>query len=698
MANRRYVTDLTAKLRFLGSNTRMRRKHGFSMRALSKACGQKDGWLKSAVSRGVDTIDSEVEAKLAELCGFDFSWPEWREGTLAGFEARLFPDLPAHATTQIPHSQSGDETDPPTSSAPQRKPGAVVRPGGEEPVLKRPPPMMAPTPPKDFVPRPAEFDALKKQILSSDTKGTVAITAALRGAGGYGKTTLASALAHDDDIRRAYSDGVLWVELGERGGSRVVPFIADLVHLLGDEPRAIQTREGARTELAAALGNRRILLIIDDVWERADLEPFLHGGLKTTRLITTRFDKELPEDSVRQPVDAMRDNEARVLLARGLPPDQVRSHRAELDALARMLHEWAQLLKLANGFLRDRVVKFRQPLAAAITEAEKRLHARGLPAFGTPEARGEEGRHKSFAAAMGINVDLLDAHQRAQLDMLAVFPEDVDIPVGIVARLWAHGGTPDEFSTLDRLTEFFNLSLLLALDLDRRVIRFHDTTRHYLQDEAKKRGSVAGLHLRLVEAMEGLNTSVAGASGGEVDYYFRHLPTHLDEAGEREKLDALLLDPGWLQTKLAATGSPTALVVDYNQFGRSEMHSLICRTLLLTSGICARDQRQLLPQMLGRLMACTDPSAPAFLAKAKSLLWLPALVPQRPGLTPPGAETARFEGHAGGVTALVVLPDGRLTSGSYDRTIRVWDTASGAETARLAGHRGWVMALAVLPD
>jgi hypothetical protein len=65
------------------------------------------------------------------------------------------------------------------------------------------------------VQRPLEFDALKKQLL--DSKGdAVAITAALRGAGGYGKTTLARALAHDPDIQDAYFDGILWVELGER--------------------------------------------------------------------------------------------------------------------------------------------------------------------------------------------------------------------------------------------------------------------------------------------------------------------------------------------------------------------------------------------------------------------------------------------------------------------------------------------------
>jgi WD40 repeat protein len=38
-----------------------------------------------------------------------------------------------------------------------------------------------------------------------------------------------------------------------------------------------------------------------------------------------------------------------------------------------------------------------------------------------------------------------------------------------------------------------------------------------------------------------------------------------------------------------------------------------------------------------------------------------------------------FEGHTGWVTALAVLPEGRLAaSAGHDRTVRVWDLASGA--------------------
>ena len=66
-----------------------------------------------------------------------------------------------------------------------------------------------------------------------------------------------------------------------------------------------------------------------------------------------------------------------------------------------------------------------------------------------------------------------------------------------------------------------------------------------------------------------------------------------------------------------------------------------------------------------------------------------------------------ISGHTNWVNALVALHDGRLLSGSDDRTLKVWDErvlsvrgGVGANTcaATLQGHTRRVAALAVLPD
>jgi WD40 repeat protein len=440
----------------------------------------------------------------------------------------------------------------------------------------------------------------------------------------------------------------------------------------------------------------RILLIIDDVWSRSHLDPFLHGGRHTTRLVTTRFDKELPETAVRQPVDAMQAGEALVLLSHGLPEEQAKACAHGLADLARRLHEWAQLLKLANGFLRDRVLKYRQPLAGAIAEADQRLTARGLPAFDDPQAKGHEGRHKSVAAAIGLNLDLLDADRRARFGELGIFPEDVDVPVGIVARLWHATGGLDAFATVDLLSELFDLSLLLDVDLHRRTLRFHDTTRQYLQDAARKAGQLARQHARLVAAISTVGEA-SDVEAAETDYFYRYLPEHLHESGDRAALDARLLDPGWLNAKLAATTSPLALAADYENFGHGELQSAIGRTLRLTTGICSRDPRQLMPQLLGRLMTATDPAAPAFLAAARRHLPMPAILTQHPSLSPPDAEIVRLELGGPVVLALAVLPDGRLVAGAGG-TVELWESTRGVATNLQGRHQGFVLALVLLPD
>ena len=68
---------------------------------------------------------------------------------------------------------------------------------------------------------------------------------------------------------------------------------------------------------------------------------------------------------------------------------------------------------------------------------------------------------------------------------------------------------------------------------------------------------------------------------------------------------------------------------------------------------------------------------------------------------------AVLKGHTNDVRSLAVLPCGKLLSGSWDTTIRVWDAralsvrgggATGECAATLAGHTSDVTALAVLPD
>src|SRR5215217_7548212 len=202
-------------------------------------------------------------------------------------------------------------------------------------------PFMVEDLPEGFVPRPFEFDQLLKLLVDERREEPVAITAALKGAGGYGKTTLAKALCHDDHIQDAFDDGILWVTLGETPGD-LTGRVEDLIVTLGDERPSFTALDAAVNRLKELLADRDILIVIDDVWDRAHLNPFIQGGPRCARLNTTRNFDTLPAGTTRVRVDAMQQDEATALLAAGL--DQVepkdRTLRRELRELASRLGEW----------------------------------------------------------------------------------------------------------------------------------------------------------------------------------------------------------------------------------------------------------------------------------------------------------------------------------------------------------------------
>src|SRR5437763_15954984 len=194
-------------------------------------------------------------------------------------------------------------------------------------------PFMVEELPADYVARPREFEALIEKLLDQRREEPVAITAALRGAGGYGKTTMAKALCHDERIQQAFDDGILWVTLGEHPGN-LVGKVEDLIYILSKERPGFTGMDAAKARLVELLADRDILLVIDDVWNAAHLKPFQQGGKRCARLITTRDDRVLPPEAQSIRVDAMQQDEAVQLLSAGL--HDIRLSPGDLKALYKL--------------------------------------------------------------------------------------------------------------------------------------------------------------------------------------------------------------------------------------------------------------------------------------------------------------------------------------------------------------------------
>ena len=549
-----------------------------------------------------------------------------------------------------------------------------------------PPPRMALAPPDDFVQRPQEYEQLITYLLA-DNRQAVAITATLQGAGGFGKTTLAQAICHDERILEAFPDGILWTTIGD-DRTNVIRGLQKLYKALTGEDTQFVDEHDATVHLSTELNERRCLLVIDDVWNGVHLRPFLQGAEQCARLITTRIASVMPKETELVAVDAMRQMEAVALLSSGLDaPD-----KAQLAALAGRLGEWALLLKLVNRRLYEDVKRHGVALSEAIIVVNEELDEFGLTSF---DADNAEERDQAVAASMSVSLRQLrpDAkYGRIQVDEaasfqeLAIFPEDLVIPVSVVALLWEETGHLSTKATERLCRRLADLSLLLVYDQQTQTIRLHDVTRHYLIEEATNEQYQAWQETLL----NGYETKCEGEWGRLPDdgYTYQNLLWHMREAGQQGKLEQLLFSYDWLDAKLQVTDALN-LINDFELRQDTNRHSqlgLLQHALQTSASVLVQDKNQLASQLYGRLSGLGKTWQPFVdtIQQHERVYWLQA---QAPNLSPPGGNLIYIlSGHTDGVNNLLLTDDGHLLSSSYDHTVKVWDIETGSLLHSLKGH------------
>ena len=536
-------------------------------------------------------------------------------------------------------------------------------------------PFMVEDLPQDYVPRPQEFEELISKLLDQRREEPVAITAALRGAGGYGKTTMAKALCHDERIQQGFDDGILWVTLGENPGS-LVGKVADLIETLSHERPGFTDTVAAAARLAELLADRDILLVVDDVWDTTHLKPFLQSGTRCARLITTRNEEVLPTNAQSLVVDAMQPGEAVQLLSFGLPTAALTATEQQaLAALVVRLGEWALLLKLANAVLRDRVGRG-EALTNALVYLNKALDKRGLTAF---DAENAQARDAAVSATLRVSFGLLHPEQYARYQELAVFPEDVDIPLATIEKLWGATGGLDDFDTEELCRLLYKHSLLLTFDLAIRTIRLHDVIRSYLRRAVGD--MLPTLHAQLLDAYD--LTRWADLPETE-PYLWDHLAEHLVESSRLEELVTTVKDLRYLATKTlvrSAYAAEADLVFAAQRVPSDVPLHLLTRNFtnmghLLNRCTTFHDLTAVLYNRLVHLHELSD-LCQAFeqeIPRPYLTSWhsLPDL--------PDPALIRTLSGHTGSVKGCAISPAGDfIVSTSSDWTLKVWDAQTGEE-------------------
>jgi DNA-binding SARP family transcriptional activator/Tfp pilus assembly protein PilF len=304
----------------------------------------------------------------------------------------------------------------------------------------------------------------------SDT-GAVRI-AVVAGAGGLGKTSLAVHAAHR--VRRKFPDGQLYVDLLGATPTPLSPgdVLARFLRDLGVDGRQIPVDEDERAgRYRTALASRRMLVVLDNARDAAQVRPLLPGAASSAVLVTTR--SRMPDLASTRLVDlnVLDDDEALTLFIKAVGDDRA---AAEPEATAELLDACAGLplaIRICAARLATRSGWSIQAMASRLRDEHHRL---------------DELRAGDLAVRASFQVSFASLLTTAGPDDIA--PADAFRLLGLwqgpsisAAAAAALFGRP-EYLAANALETLVDVHLLESTGPDR--YKFHDLLRVYSSERA----------------------------------------------------------------------------------------------------------------------------------------------------------------------------------------------------------------------
>jgi tetratricopeptide (TPR) repeat protein len=308
-----------------------------------------------------------------------------------------------------------------------------------------------PPPPADFTGRTAELRELRAAI----EKGGVHISG-LQGQGGVGKTALALKLA--EDLAPNFPDAQIYLDL--KGVSEkpltAAEAMSHVLRTFHPEAKLPEKEEDLRALYLSVLHNKRVLLLMDNAKDAAQVQPLIPPE-GCTLLVTSRLFFYL-RDIEPKNLDTLPAEDATKLLLRIAPRIE-----GEADAIARSCGYLPLALCLAATAIAER--RDLEPAEHRKNLADETKRLKLL----TPTTKGID---PSVEASISLSYKLLDAETQDRWRMLAVFPDTFDSAAA--AAVWEID-TDAAQQTLGGLLQF---SMLEWNEATKRY-RLHDLMRDF---------------------------------------------------------------------------------------------------------------------------------------------------------------------------------------------------------------------------
>ncbi|WP_165634818.1 NB-ARC domain-containing protein [Thermostaphylospora chromogena] len=541
----------------------------------------------------------------------------------------------------------------------------------------------APRMPARLVARPDKMQQIARQVRPGGQPVAVV------GMGGVGKSTLAAGLWRIQRrtpaevwrvwrLRRRFRHGMTWLDINP--GQDPVALLADLARRLGVEETGFTTVKAGRDVLAAALRRRRVLMVVDNVWEPAPVQALLGLGPRCGLVFTTR-EKHIATTvgAISVEVDALSEKQALGLLS-------LWSGRrvSQLPAEARQVCARVGNLALGVAMAGAMLAQGRSPadVLALLEKGLERVRADLDPEY----------PYRSLLASIDASITGLPEKDQDRYAQLAVFAGRGPFSRAAAERLWGPKLSPPEVGEL--LADLVSRSLLTSAG-DGWY------SAHDLQYEAmifrlggKDSKELAAAHAHLVEQYRQAGTGTWADSAAD-SYLGSRLVGHLHAAGYVEELRTVLADVAWIRARLTHDRLG-GLLADYG-YADDVLSQEIVRALRLSADAIIADPERVSLQLASRLLGHPDTVVADWvrtLDRPSQGLWPIGAYPALTPTTEPLLQTLTV--HAGPVWAVAISADGTTAiSGGADGSVRVWDLRRGGEPRVLTGHSFPVLAVAI---
>jgi DNA-binding SARP family transcriptional activator/tetratricopeptide (TPR) repeat protein len=263
----------------------------------------------------------------------------------------------------------------------------------------------------DFTGRDEAVDTVERLLRGdrhSDNGTTAVVISAIAGKGGVGKTTLAVHVAHR--LRAEFPDGQLYVDLQGAGPDPVDAGTAltRFLRALGADDEALPTELDERVALyRATLTDRRVLVLLDNAADEAQLRPLIPAAPTCAVLVTSRSRLATLEGAYPVLLDVLTFDAAVQLLARLAGVDRIHADPAAAAEIVELCGRLPLALRIAGAKLRARPHWDAERLARRLRDERGRLDELSI---GDLEVRASlalsyqnaEARHRRAFRLLGL--------------------------------------------------------------------------------------------------------------------------------------------------------------------------------------------------------------------------------------------------------------------------------------------------------